>query len=97
MDLPEEKNHLESGFNKRGRAKSAPSYIKSFVKTAIFFSFPGLLFGVRRPGSGARARAAFRRVGEWDFAMHVANERPQLEVQGAQPGGGMPRALAQNV
>ena len=43
MDLPKQKFHLESGLNQRDRAKSAASYIKSFVETAKFFHVaPGL-------------------------------------------------------
>ena len=38
---PEKKSHLESGLNQRGRAKSAVSPIKSFVKTAIFVHVVG--------------------------------------------------------
>ena len=36
------KSQLESGLNQRDRALSAASPINSFVKTAIFFPFPGL-------------------------------------------------------
>ena len=35
------KYHLESGLNHRDEAKSAASYIKSFVKAANFFSMSG--------------------------------------------------------
>ena len=60
---PERKCHLESGLNQRGRAKSAVSPIKSFVKTTKSFRFVGCLLCYRPPRTRTGACPAARGAG----------------------------------
>ena len=68
MELPKKKAHLESGLTQRDRAKSAASYIQSFVKTTKILRFLGCTSMCTFKPPQSEDRNSRRRCDSWNKA-----------------------------